>query len=147
MTDFNAATFGVCCACMEKPAHHIVLLPFELPAPALTLTPTCISWGCVVCGLPAKGAVAVLCGACSEEFASAQTPLGKIRMVVAGETLHGLRLGVRNLAGVFGHDSAKHDAEEQDLRWARFGDDGLLLELISDILGHLGQAEPAGYTQ
>lgn len=58
-SDDETADLGVCCACRTRPAIGLVMLAVRAPVPGT-------GWGCVVCGLPQDGAVAVLCEDCGE---------------------------------------------------------------------------------
>lgn len=51
--------FGPCCCCEAEIRHNpgLMMLGFEGP-------PGWTGWGCMVCGLPSRGAIAVLCQAC-----------------------------------------------------------------------------------
>ncbi len=58
-----APDLGPCCACKgTRAVRNIIALPFEGPVPGT-------GWGCVQCGLPANGAVAVVCDECLESNA------------------------------------------------------------------------------
>lgn len=50
-----------CCACRQSgpTVRNLVLLPVRAPVPGT-------GWGCVVCGLPSDGAIAVVCDTCLE---------------------------------------------------------------------------------
>ncbi len=50
---------GACCACLCVGAsvRNLVMLPVRAPVPGT-------GWGCVVCGLPNDGALAVVCDLC-----------------------------------------------------------------------------------
>lgn len=56
----ESTDLGPCCACESTPARTICCLDFEGPEGTE-------GWGCVVCGLPARGAVAVMCESCIEQ--------------------------------------------------------------------------------
>jgi hypothetical protein len=51
--------FGPCCCCEGdvKKQPHLMMLEFEAPAGFK-------GWGCLVCRLPMRGAIAVVCPAC-----------------------------------------------------------------------------------
>jgi hypothetical protein len=60
-------------------------------------------WGCVACGLPADGAVAVLCDACTERYQKDETV--ELRFVCWGYATSGLRVPIDQLPpGEFDHD-------------------------------------------
>lgn len=56
---FGKRRIGPCCACgkNDRTVCNVVFLEFEAPVGF-------VGWGCFVCGLPPRGAVAVLCDAC-----------------------------------------------------------------------------------
>jgi hypothetical protein len=55
-----AVDLGPCFACGGRTdVRNLICLPFRAPVAGT-------GWGCFVCGLPADGAVAVLCDACKE---------------------------------------------------------------------------------
>jgi len=62
-------------------------------------------WGCVVCGLPADGAIAVLCDGCLDH-----TP----RFAVHGYADGGGRILIDELREAFDHDLSRH-AELEEL--------------------------------
>lgn len=90
--------FGPCCTCgTTEGVTNIVMLSQRGPTPGK-------GWGCVVCDLPADGALAVLCDDCLEK---------PIRSVCDGYPKEGKRTPVEELPpGEFDHDAAKHAAEE-----------------------------------
>ncbi len=56
----TAETLGPCCRCRgTTDVRSIVFLPFRAPEPGLGC------WGCLECGLPLAGAIAVLCDRCT----------------------------------------------------------------------------------
>lgn len=57
----DRVNLGTCCACGKsgQDVHNVVMLNRKGPTPGK-------GWGCLVCGLPADGAVAVLCDDCLE---------------------------------------------------------------------------------
>jgi len=51
---------GNCCACLgTQNVNNIMCMPFEGP-------PGFQGWGCMICGIPTRGAIAVLCDTCVE---------------------------------------------------------------------------------
>ena len=77
---------GPCCACEKAGPHrNIVMMHFTSPIEG-------VGWGCVICGLPADGAVAVLCDDCIEEGRQHQGD--EIKSVVLGYPENGERIGV-----------------------------------------------------
>lgn len=53
---------GPCCACRRTDVELRNLVMLHVRAPVLGT-----GWGCVVCGLPSDGALAIVCDACLEE--------------------------------------------------------------------------------
>jgi hypothetical protein len=96
----DAATIdlGQCCACRgTENVRNIVCLPVR------SLTPS-YGWGCVVCGLPSDGAVAVVCDACLESGAP-------ILDVCFGYPKENVRTARTSLTEPFDHDPAAHEDE------------------------------------
>jgi hypothetical protein len=66
-------------------------------------------WGCAVCGLPPDGAVAVLCGPCTDRFAADCA----LRFACRGYPATDGRIPFDELdPEPFEHDPAKHEEEE-----------------------------------
>lgn len=57
----HTSSTGPCCVCEGSPARVIVYLPFRAPEGFR-------GWGCVQCGLEMRGAVALICDACADEY-------------------------------------------------------------------------------
>jgi hypothetical protein len=59
VTQILTPGFGSCCCCEGDIAHNpgLIMLEFEGP-------PGFKGWGCAVCHLPTRGAIAVICQAC-----------------------------------------------------------------------------------
>lgn len=58
-------TYGTCCVCGKPDAeHNLFQMDYKNPVKSES------GWGCVVCDLPAEGAVAVVCDACLNEHGS-----------------------------------------------------------------------------
>lgn len=89
------ASLGMCCACggADK-VRNIVMLDKKAPMPGR-------GWGCVVCGLPSDGAVAVLCDDCAVIGA-------QIVWACTGYPMKGGRVLVSSLRGTHEHDMSKH---------------------------------------
>lgn len=88
---------GPCCACGGADnIRNVMMLHKRAPVPGT-------GWGCIVCGLPLDGAVAVLCDHCIET----QAP---ITQACVGYPGAGLRVSIETLVGEFDHDEAKHTA-------------------------------------
>jgi hypothetical protein len=90
---------GPCCACEATAGVRNIIMLHKL-APILGT-----GWGCVVCGLPCDGAIAVLCDGC----VGAKRPA---RFAVFGLASERRRIPVADLADDFDHDLAKHRAHE-----------------------------------
>lgn len=92
-TDWQPA--GPCCACRRSDVdvRNLIMLPFRAPQPGT-------GWGCVVCGLPSDGAIALVCDACLE----ADAP---IRDCCEGYTTSGQRASVAG-AEPFDHRNVPH---------------------------------------
>jgi hypothetical protein len=98
--------YGPCCACGSPPTRRdpvrtFVALSAKAPVPGT-------GWGCVVCRLPADGAIAVVCDACvaAAERAGAVPP---IREVFAGYPNDGRRVPPADCPpGEHRHDPRSH---------------------------------------
>jgi hypothetical protein len=95
--------FGTCCICERaEGVTNILMLDQRAPIPGH-------GWGCVVCGLPSDGAVAVLCDACLDLYAKQHDAL---RFVCRGYPGHEGRVPISELSPEpFTHDEAKHRDE------------------------------------
>jgi hypothetical protein len=97
---------GTCCACgckptQANPVRSLVFMDYKRPPGSGS------GWGCFQCGLPAEGAVAVLCDRCVE-LARATGKDFRIVWICAGEHQRG-RLNVHTFEHVpHDHDMAKH---------------------------------------
>lgn len=89
-------TLGACCACGQDgpTVRNIMMLDFRAPVAGT-------GWGCIVCGLPSDGAIAVLCDACAERNA-------EIRDVCVGQPGDNVRTEIKTVQQPFGHDLSKH---------------------------------------
>ena len=86
---------GACCSCgATEGVRNIMMLGYRAPVPGT-------GWGCVVCGLPADGAVAVVCDACL----AAGAP---VKRVCRGYPSAGERVGRKGLKERFEHNLSKH---------------------------------------
>ena len=53
--------YGSCCICeSQTDVRNIIQLDYKVKSES--------GWGCVQCGLPAEGAVAIVCDACIERY-------------------------------------------------------------------------------
>jgi hypothetical protein len=95
--------FGPCCRCGRcHDVRNILMLSRRAPTPGK-------GWGCVVCGLPADGAVAVLCDDC---VASGEGP----RFVCTGYPATDGRTPIEETSDEpFDHDETKHAEEAIEL--------------------------------
>lgn len=96
---------GKCCSCEQEndSVRNILMLD------KLTSEPTLPGgWGCVVCGLPAMGAVAVLCDECLEKSAEKKT---NVKFACVGSPGENRRIEIQKLTEVFEHDMSKHPGE------------------------------------
>jgi hypothetical protein len=99
---------GRCCGCEgTENVRNIVALDARAPVPGT-------GWGCVVCGLQADGAVAVMC----DECVAGKTPP---RFACVGFPSKNERIPIDELRGTFGHDDAKHMAFDEHLARRRQG--------------------------
>lgn len=100
MRDDDPIDLGVCCACRfaGPTVRNIVCLPLRAPERGK-------GWGCVVCGLPSDGAVAVLCDHCLETSAP-------ILDVCCGYPKENMRTARASLIAAFDHDPSRHVGEE-----------------------------------
>lgn len=90
---------GSCCACHgTENVRNVVMHDKRGPVPGT-------GWGCVVCDLPADGAISVICDSCLESKA-------KIVEVIDGYASSNLRVPIESLsAEPFQHDTRKHEME------------------------------------
>lgn len=90
---------GPCCCCgtMYK-VRTLVMLEKKAPVPGT-------GWGCVQCGLPLDGALAVLCDQCAAN--SADLP-NCLRFVCRGYPTLGERTPIEEVAGEHAHDMSQH---------------------------------------
>lgn len=93
---------GACCVCGHTiGVTNILMLDRLAPVPGT-------GWGCLVCGLPSDGAVAVVCDPCL-----GQTP----RFVCAGYPADGERAPYEDLPpDEFKHNEAAHAADQGSMQ-------------------------------
>lgn len=88
-----------CCMCENDGANNILMLHRRGVSPGH-------GWGCVACGLPSDGAVAVLCNECVEIY---QENPAALRFVCHGYVADKRRVSIDDLPpGEFDHDRTKH---------------------------------------
>jgi len=92
---------GPCCGCgTREGVINILLLGRRGPVPGK-------GWGCVQCGLPPDGAVAVFCHACVKAYTAGDETV--LRFVCRGYPAAGERVPIGELPPEeFDHDPAKH---------------------------------------
>lgn len=103
--DDVARLLGRCCHCQAASATVTVMLERRAPVPGT-------GWGCVVCGLPCDGAIAVLCAGCAGLVMVKGAYPELVCEGFAGENNRRLASSLR--PEPFEHDEAKHLAEEID---------------------------------
>jgi hypothetical protein len=94
--------FGSCCACEreDESVRNVVALSVKAPMPNT-------GWGCMVCGLPLNGALAVVCDTCMEE----KRP---IVWVIYGMALSGERVLRSTCTEPFEHNLQYHPEERME---------------------------------
>lgn len=100
---------GPCCICERAGAdvRNIMMLNKQAPQAGT-------GWGCVVCGLPNDGAVAVVCDACIGDGTDVES---RLRFVIAGYASEHQRVPIAQLSGMHEHDRAQHpELAEQEAR-------------------------------
>jgi len=93
----ESISFGKCCVCEKEGKTVRNIMTMHLRAPG----PPGHGWGCILCGLPSDGAVAVLC----DECVAAKKP---VRFVCEGYAAGNLRVPIEGLEE-FDHDPQKHE--------------------------------------
>jgi len=91
------SSLGRCCHCeREGPTvRNIVMLPLRSPEPGSG------RWGCLECGLPIEGALAVVCDECLERGL-------KPKLACLGPPAANRRIPIEQLTERFEHDMSKH---------------------------------------
>lgn len=97
MTDLS---LGACCICEStENVNSIMTLDRRAPTPGK-------GWGCVQCGLPNDGAIAVLCDTCAELYVAGRA---KLVYVCRGYPADDGRMFFVHLPeDTFDHDKSKH---------------------------------------
>jgi hypothetical protein len=108
MTDHindDKPSLGACCMCETTDSgENIVMLDHAGLVPGH-------GWGCVVCGLPANGAVAVLCEPCLSRFQGGEP----LRFFCRGYPSTDGRAPMADLPrATFAHDKSKHGETAED---------------------------------
>lgn len=99
-------SLGKCCICEIENADVRNLITLHKKSPEEKG-----GWGCVVCDLPARGAVAVLCDNCLDVTMNDQN-VG-IKLACLGYPGENRRIEVEQLTEDFDHDMSKHPEENQ----------------------------------
>lgn len=107
--DAYSIDLGKCCQCGRQDAGVLIMLHVKSPEPGIGC------WGCVECGLPLAGAVAVICNQC------AQTAVGREQAgqkhdawptnACLGSPRDNRRVPMSLLKERFDHDYSKHKDE------------------------------------
>jgi hypothetical protein len=94
----------VCGKTQDGSVRTLVCLSFEAPAGF-------VGWGCVVCGLPSRGAMAIACDACCDRHG--QELPAELKFICTGAfSTEGKRTPLDGFARIpFDHDLNKHPAE------------------------------------
>jgi len=106
MGEKETIDFGSCCACgkEDKTVRNFVMLNVKGHIPGT-------GWGCVVCGIPADGATAVICDECVQRNVRTE----EIKWVIKGYPLEKGR-GLRSeLTEYWDHNRSRHP--EMDGLW------------------------------
>lgn len=97
----NDIDLGPCCICEAEGGAVRNILMIDRPGP----TPG-KGWGCLQCGLPMDGAVAVLCDACLQDYSTGKA---QIKFVCSGRPAKDGRMPIVELSDEpFEHDLSKH---------------------------------------
>lgn len=90
---------GSCCGCgRTNGVRNVVLLNVVGPVPGT-------GWGCLQCGLPADGAVAVLCDDCAERLGPG---FDGLRFICEGYPKDDKRIAYTGGGERFDHDLSRH---------------------------------------
>jgi len=100
---------GPCCIC-EREILHIPGSEPAKPVGIIMLDKKCLvpghGWCCLQCGLPADGAIAVLCGECADRVAAAGE--SELRFACRGWPATDGRVPIDELTEPFEHDLSRH---------------------------------------
>lgn len=96
---------GICCACGNTEARNILTLALRAPVSGT-------GWGCVICGIPPDGALAIVCNRCLEYIAHSSRP-DAIRYVICGYPASRQRMPISELTQEFHHDQQAHEYAER----------------------------------
>jgi hypothetical protein len=99
-SDDEPLATGPCCACRrEGLLRTVVMLPWR--------GRSVYGWGCVVCGLPPVGAIAILCDRCAAED---REPV----LACAGAVGDPARIPLVDLRDPWEHDDMRHAGEAEE---------------------------------
>ncbi len=103
----DTAKLGKCCICEteNESVKNLITLHKKIPDSEKNG-----GWGCFVCGLPASGAVAVLCDDCLDKTIAKKV---EIKLACLGYPGENRRIELDKLTEEFDHDLSKHP-EERD---------------------------------
>ncbi len=100
--DPHTYALGTCCICGSSEAvRTFVCLNKKCSVPGT-------GWGCVVCGIKADGAMAVICDACCDSVADV---LGALRFVIRGYPSNQGREPIGAVSGTHEHNMGYHKEE------------------------------------
>jgi len=103
--DHATTDLGPCCVCESTvDVWNVLMLRQKAPMPGR-------GWGCVVCGLPSDGALAVICNACAPELAHGD-PVPKLRFACRGYPASDGRVPIATLTGTHDHDITRHPTSD-----------------------------------
>ncbi|MBD2519939.1 hypothetical protein H6G93_34360 [Nostoc sp. FACHB-973] len=99
--DEKPLDLGVCCGCgtTDSRVQNILTLQKKALVPGT-------GWSCFVCGIPADGAVAVVCDQCLAQLEQGQEIL---KQAVLGHPLGKQRCDIAQLTEDFDHKNIPHD--------------------------------------
>ena len=100
---------GTCCVCgTKKNVNTVIQLHFKAPIPGR-------GWGCLVCNLPADGAVAVVCGKCASKLEGYKTdPIQGLRWACKGYPAEDGRVPIVEVLSTAPHDHDMTKHQEGD---------------------------------
>lgn len=95
---------GPCCGCgrVGRDVRRVVQVPRLCPTPGR-------GWACLLCDLPADGAIAVVCGRCEARLEAGEAWQEVLSHACAGLPREDGRVPIGELTGVQAHDPKMHD--------------------------------------
>lgn len=98
-------SLGKCCICEaeNRSVRNLITLHKRIPEGEKG------GWGCFTCGLPARGAVAVLCDDCLDKTMADESI--EIKFACLGDPGENRRIEINELTEDFDHDMSKHPEE------------------------------------